>query len=334
MKKLISIILAVTMMLTLAACGGTATSSTTGTNGAPADAKYTIGICQQQPHAALDSATKGFRDAVIAELGEGNVEFLEQNASGDLTTCTTIVSDFVSKKVDLIMANATTALQAAANSTTTIPVLGTSVTEYGTALEIENFNGLVGTNVSGTSDLANLEEQANLILDIFPDAKNVGMLYCSAEANSAYQIKKVAEYLEAKGITVTNFPFSSSTDIVAIATAAAAASDVIYIPTDNTAAECAESINNAVLPTKTPIMGGDQGICGGCGIATLCVDYYDLGYTTGKMAVQVLTGEANISEMEIGYVETPLKVYNKTNCEALGVDTAALEAKGFTAIEE
>lgn len=329
MKKMLSLILATVMLLSLAACGGNSTTSSTDS----AAGKYVIGICQQQPHAALDSATKGFQDAVIAELGEDNVDFILQNASGDLTTCTTIVNDFVSKKVDLIMANATTALQAAANSTTTIPVLGTSVTEYGTALDIENFNGLVGGNVSGTSDLADLEEQANLILEVFPDAKTVGMLYCSAEANSAYQIKKVAEYLEAKGITCNDFPFSSSTDIVSVATAAAAASDVIYIPTDNTAAECAESINGAVLPTGTPIMGGDQGICGGCGIATLCVDYYDLGYTTGKMAAQILTGKADIAQMEIGYVDTPLKVYNKANCEALGVDIAALEAKGFTAIE-
>jgi len=324
MKKTIAMILAMTMLFGLcfamSGCSGTA--------------KYTIGICQQQPHAALDSATQGFKDAIIAALGEENVKFYFQDAAGDPSTCSTIINDFVTKKVDLIMANATNALQAAANGTTTIPVLGTSVTEYGTALGIENFNGLVGSNVSGMSDLAPLDEQAAMLTSLFPDAKKVGLLYCSAEPNSAYQIKVIKGHLEKAGLTCTEFSFSSSSDIVAVATAAAAASDVIYIPTDNTAAECAEAINGAVLPTKTPIVGGDQGICGGCGIATLCVDYYDLGYATGEMAVKILNGTANIAEMPIGYSAKFSKVYNKSNCDELGIDTAALENAGYTAIGE
>lgn len=319
MKKIISVMLAVAMLaamcISLTACGDSG--------------KYTIGICQQMPHAALDSATKGFQDAVIEALGDENVEFIIQNAQGDTTACTTIVNDFVTKKVDLIMANATNALQAAANGTATIPVLGTSVTEYGTALGIKDFNGLVGSNVSGTSDLAPLDKQAEIITTLYPDVKKVGLLYCSGEPNSAYQIKKVAEYLGKAGITCTEFSFTDSNDIVAVATAAAAASDVIYIPTDNTAATCAEAINGAVLPTKTPIIGGDAGICGGCGIATLCIDYYDLGYTTGKMAAKILTGEANIEEMEIAYAENASFVYNKANCTALNVDIAALEKAGY-----
>ncbi len=259
--------------------------------------------------------------------------FIEQNAQGDSTACTTIVNDFVTKNVDLIMANATTALQAAANGTTTIPVLGTSVTEYGTALGIENFDGLVGSNVSGTSDLAPLDQQAQMILDLFPETKTVGLLYCSAEPNSAYQVKVVRENLEAANITCTEFPFADSNDIAAVATAAAA-SDVIYIPTDNTAASCAEAINGAVLPTGTPIVGGDEGICFGCGVATLCINYYDLGYTTGKMAAKILTGEEKIEEMPIAYSEKYSKVYNRVNCEELGIDSAALEAAGYTAIGE
>lgn len=322
MKKVLSIIMTAAMLFTtcfaLSSCGD--------------DGTYTVGIVQQMPHAALDSATQGFKDALTEALGEDNVEFIFQNAQGESTSCTTIVNDFVTKNVDLIMANATTALQAAANGTSTIPVLGTSVTEYGTALGIKDFNGLVGTNVSGTSDLAPLDEQATMLLELFPDTKKVGMLYCSAEPNSEYQVKKVAEYLEAKGVTCTNFPFADSNDVATVSKAAAAASDVLYIPTDNTAATCTQAINGAVLPTKTPIVGGDAGICGGCGVATLCIDYYDLGVATGKMAAKILKGEEKIEEMEIAYSETFSKVYNKTNCQELGIDTATLEAAGYTAI--
>ncbi len=324
MKKILSAVMAIAV---LAACLSFAGCSAD-------DSKYTIGICQQMPHVALDDATRGFMDAVKEGLGEENVEFLLQNAQGDPTACTTIVNDFVTKNVDLILGNATNALQAAANGTETIPVLGTSITEYGTALGIENFNGLVGTNVSGASDLAPLDEQAQMIVDLFPDAKTVGMLYCSGEANSAYQVKKVGEYLKTKNITVKDFPFADSNDVVAVSTAAAAECDVLYIPTDNTAATCAEAINGAVLPTGTPIMGGDQGICAGCGVATLCINYYDLGVATGKMAVKILKGQEKIEEMPIAYSETFTKVYNKKNCEALKIDTAALEAKGYTPIAE
>ncbi len=320
MKKIIAMVTVLVILASLlTACGG-------------GNGKYTVGICQLMPHVALDDATRGFRDALIAELGEDKVEFLEQNAQGDSTACTTIINDFVTKKVDLILANATPALQSAVNGTATIPILGTSITEYGSALGIENFSGVVGGNVSGTSDLAPLDQQAQMILDIFPDTQTVAMLYCSAEANSAYQIKVVTEYLTSKGITCVDYAFSDSNDVASVSAAAAAAADVIYIPTDNTAASCAEAINGAVLMSETPIMGGDAGICGGCGIATLCITYYDLGYATGKMAAQILTGEADIATMPIAYAEA-YKVYNPVNCEILGVDTAALEAAGYQALE-
>ncbi len=323
MKKVLSFVMAAVLLtatcLTLASCGGSGT--------------YTVGICQLVPHVALDAATQGFKDALTEEFGD-NVTFIEQNAQNDSTACTTIVNDFVTKNVDLIMANATPALQAAANGTTTIPVLGTSITEYGTALGIENFSGTVGSNISGTSDLAPLDQQAQMILDLFPETKTVGLLYCSAEANSAYQVKVVREYLEGKGITCTDYPFSDSNDVAAVATAAAAGSDVIYVPTDNTAASCTEAINGAVLPTGTPIVAGEEGICSGCGVATLSISYYDLGVKTGEMAAKILKGEAKIEEMAIGYVDTFTKKYNKANCEELGVDIAALELAGYVAIGE
>ena len=314
MKKLLTVLLILVLCCGFAACGQ--------------DEAYTVGIVQQMPHIALDSATQGFQDALVAELGADNVRFLVHNAQGDPTTCTTIVNDLTTKKVDLILGNGTTALLAAANSTATIPVLGTSITEYGTALGIDDFDGLVGGNVSGTSDLAPLDAQAALIPELFPEAKTVAMLYCSSEPNSAYQIKVVSKWLTDNGFSVVNYPFFDSNEISSVATAAAAAADVIYIPTDNTAASCAEAINGAVLDSGTPIIGGDSGICRTCGIATLSIDYYDLGYTTGKMAAKVLTGEAKIGEMPIAYAEEFTKVYNPVNCAELNIDTAALEAMG------
>ncbi|MBQ2698321.1 MAG: ABC transporter substrate-binding protein [Firmicutes bacterium] len=318
MKKLLTVLLILALCCGFAACGQ--------------DEAYTVGIVQQMPHIALDSAAQGFQDALVAELGADNVRFLVHNAQGDPTTCTTIVNDLTTKKVDLILGNGTTALLAAANSTATIPVLGTSITEYGTALGIDDFDGLVGGNVSGTSDLAPLDAQAALIPELFPEAKTVAMLYCSSEPNSAYQIKVVSEWLTDNGFSVVNYPFFDSNEISSVATAAAAAADVIYIPTDNTAASCAEAINGAVLDSGTPIIGGDSGICRTCGIATLSIDYYDLGYTTGKMAAKVLTGEAKIGEMPIAYAEEFTKVYNPVNCAELNIDTAALEAMGYTSL--
>ena len=298
-------------------------------------AKYTVGICQLVKHDALDAATNGFKQALIDKLGAENVVFDEQNAAGSPDTCATIVSSFVTKRVDLIMANATPAVQAAQNATLDIPILGTSVTEYGVALGIDNFSGTVGGNVSGTSDLAPLDQQAQMILDIFPEAKTVGLLYCSAEANSAYQVQKVKEYLTNKGVTCVDYKFSDSNDVSLVAQNAAANSDVIYVPTDNTAADCAQMIYGAISQSKTPIIAGEENICKGCGVATLSINYYDLGYKTGEMAAEILLKKADIKTMPIAYTpeEKLKKKYNKAICDAFGIDTAALEAMGYVAIE-
>ena len=282
------------------------------------DTVYTVGICQLVQHDALDAATQGFEDTLKSLLGEDKVVFDYQVASGDSATCNTIVNSFVSKKVDLILANATPALQAAYNATAEIPVLGTAITEYGVALSLDSFDGTVGGNVSGTSDLAPLTEQADMILELFPDAKKVGLLYCSAEPNSEYQVKVVEDYLAEKGVTCTRFSFSDSNDIAAVTTKATADSDVIYIPTDNTAAACTETIGNIVLNAKVPVVAGEQGICSGCGVATLSISYYDLGCKTGEMAAKILTVEANVSEMPIEYAPAT-KMYNPAICEELGV---------------
>ena len=305
MKRIIALALAVLMLASLAACGGSGSG------------KYKVGICQLVQHPALDAATQGFQDALTKQLGD-KVEFDVQNASGEPANCTTIVNGFVSSNVDLIMANATPALQAAKEATATIPILGTSVTDYASALEIDGWTGTVGTNISGTSDLAPLDGQAAMIKELFPDAKTVGILYCSSEANSQYQVDVITGYLTELGFTVTPYSFTDTNDVASVAQAACA-SDVIYIPTDNTAASNTEAIANVVLPAKVPVVAGEAGICQGCGVATLSISYYDLGYATGLMAAKVLTGEAKISEMPVQYAPEFTKQYNAANCDALGI---------------
>ena len=290
---------------------------------------YTVGICQLVQHDALDAATQGFKDALTEKLGDA-VTFDEQNAQGDTNTCSTIINSFTSANVDLILANATPALQAAVAGTNEIPILGTSVTEYGVALEIDDFDGTVGGNVSGTSDLAPLDEQAAMLNELYPDAKNVGLLYCSSEANSQYQVDTVKTALEELGYTCELYAFSDSNDLSAVTTTAASESDVIYVPTDNTVASNTEIINNICLPAEVPVIAGEEGICAGCGVATLSISYYDLGVATGEMAAKILTGEADISEMPIEYAPQFTKKYNPTNCEALGLEVP----DDYVAIEE
>ena len=336
MKKFLALATAAAMAMSLTACSGGSTTETEATEAASQEAKetsqeaessetsqdgetYTVGICQLVQHDALDAATQGFMDAIEEELGQDKVTFDLQNAQGDSNTCSTIINSFVSEGVDLILANATAALQAAQAGTNEIPILGTSVTEYGVALGIDDFNGTVGGNISGTSDLAPLDEQAAMLNELFPDAKNVGLLYCSAEANSQYQVDTVKAELEKLGYTCEYYAFSDSNDLATIATNAAGACDVIYIPTDNTAASNTEIINNICQPAGVPIIAGEEGICSGCGVATLSISYYDLGVATGKMAVRILTGEEDISQMPIEYAPQFTKKYNPAICEALGI---------------
>ena len=309
LRKMITLGLAAALTLSLAACGGGKKD------------KYVVGISQLVTHDALDAATKGFQDALNEKLPD-QVEFDYQNAANDPATCSTIATSFVSKKVDLIMANATPALQAAAAATSDIPILGTSVTEYGVAFGISNFSGTVGGNVSGTSDLAPLDQQAAMIKEWYPDAKTVGLLYCSNEANSQYQVDTVQGYLEGLGYTCTQYAFSDSNDIAAVCQGAADASDILYVPTDNTAASNTPIIDN-ICRGKTPVFCGEEGIAKGCGVATLSISYYDIGYKTGEMAAEILTGKADISTMAIEYAPEFVKKYNKATCDALGITPPA-----------
>jgi len=321
LRRLAAMTLAGTMVLSMTGCSGSGSGDTdSGSTAAQApDGKtYKVGICQLVQHDALDAATKGFMDALKEELGDA-VTFDEQNAQGDTNTCATIINNFVSANVDLILANATPALQAAQAGTSQIPILGTSVTEYGVALGIDNFNGTVGGNISGTSDLAPLDEQAAMLHELFPDAEKVGLLYCSAEANSQYQVDTVKAALENLGYTCEYYSFSDSNDLSAITTKAASESDVIYVPTDNTVASATGIVDNICRPAKIPVIAGEEGICAGCGVATLSISYYDLGVGTGKMAAKILKGESDISQMPIEYAPQFTKKYNKTICDELGL---------------
>ena len=311
MKKLVTLVLALVLVAAVASASA-----------------VEIGICQLVQHPALDAATQGFRDALTEKFG-GDVTFDEQNASGDAVNCATIINTFVSNNVDLILANATPALQAAVAATADIPVLGTSITEYGVALGIDDFNGVTGINVSGTSDLAPLNEQAAMVKELFPEAKKVGLLYCSAEANSIYQVKVVGEELGKLGYETEEYAFTDSNDVASVAQSAADSCDVMYIPTDNTAAAYTETIANVVIPANIPVIAGEEGICAGCGVATLTISYYDIGYKTGEMAYEILANGADVSAMPIEYAPQFTKKYNAENVDALGIEIP----EGYVAIE-
>ena len=304
-KKLLSVLLAGIMMLGMTGCGGSA-------------AKYTVGVCQLIQHPALDAATQGFEDAIKEKLGD-DVVIEVQVAQGDSTTCATITNTFTANGYNLIMANATAALQAAASSTETIPILGTSITDYATALQADNWTGVTGKNISGTSDLAPLDQQAECIKELFPDAKTVGILYCTSEANSKYQADVIKGYLEGMGYTCEIYTFTDSNDVAAMTQSACEGSDVIYVPTDNVVADCTEAINNVALPAGVPIFAGEEGICSGCGVATLSISYYDLGYQTGLMAYEILVNGADPATMEIQFAPNVTKKYNTTNAAELGI---------------
>lgn len=345
LKKLLALMLALLMSLSLVACGGkdapaeapadepaaedaaddTAEEEAPAEDAAeeetPAAEKYSIGVIQLVQHEALNAASQGFMDKLTELLGEENVEFDYQNAQGDAPTCATIVNGFVSSDVDLILANATAALQAAAAGTADIPILGTSITDYATALEIDDWTGATGYNVSGTSDLAPLDQQAAMLAELFPveENPNVGILYCSAEPNSKYQSDVVTEALVALGYTVTEYTFSDSNDVAAVTTTACAEADVLYIPTDNTAASCTEAINNVAQPAGIPIIAGEEGICKGCGVATLSISYYDIGVAAGEMAYDILVNGADITTMDVQFAAQVTKKYNPVICEALDI---------------
>lgn len=345
MRKLMALALAGALTVSLSACGGstdtssedtsseteesTATESDSDTETA-SDASYTVGVVQLVQHPALDAATEGFQTALTEELGDA-VTVDVQNAAGDSAQCATIANGFVSSNYDLIMANATPALQAAQAATADIPIVGTSITDYATALSLDDWSGTTGMNITGYSDLAPLDEQADMLEEWFPASENpnVGILYCSAEPNSKYQSTVITEALEGKGYTVTEYTFADSNDVASVTQTACDDNDVLYIPTDNTAASCTENINNVAIPAKTPIIAGEEGIMIGCGVATLSISYYDMGYQAGKMAADILQNGTDPATTEIGYATDLTKEYNPEICEELGLTPL----DGYEAVE-
>ncbi len=328
MKKFISFALAMTLTLSMVGCGTDAAAEKEANN-APAatteettedtgDKTYNVGVIQLVQHPALDAATEGFEAALKDKLGD-SVTVTVENASGDIPTCATIANSFVSDNVDLIMANATPALQAAQTSTNSIPIVATSITDYASALDIDDWKGSTGINVTGTSDLAPLDGQAEMLKELFPDAKEVGIIYCSGEVNSLYQANTITTALEGFGYNVTHYTFSDSADVGTVVQTACGSSDVLYVPTDNVAANAAETINNIALTAKVPIVAGEEGICKGCGIATLSISYYDIGYAAGEMAADILANGADPASMNVQTATDFTKEYNPKIAEELGI---------------
>lgn len=307
-KKIVSILTATALVASLTGCGSNGSSSK----------KYTIGICQLMEHEALDAATKGFKDTLTKKLGKDNVEFDEQNAQGESTNCSTICNGFVTSNVDLILANATGALQAATQATADIPILGTSVSDYATALNIKDWKGKTGTNVSGTSDLAPIDQQEAILKEIIPNATKVGILYCSSEPNSAYQSKLMQEALKKDGIAYKEYTAADSNEIQSVTTTACSECDVLYVPTDNTMASSVNTIKNVAIPAGIPMIAGEKGICA-AGVATLSIDYYNLGCQTGEMAYDILKNKKKAGDMEVQFAKKLTKMYNAENAKALNI---------------
>lgn len=307
-KKIVSILTATALVASLTGCGSNGSSSK----------KYTIGICQLMEHEALDAATKGFKDTLTKKLGKDNVEFDEQNAQGESTNCSTICNGFVTSNVDLILANATGALQAATQATADIPILGISVSDYATALNIKDWKGKTGTNVSGTSDLAPIDQQEAILKEIIPNAKKVGILYCSSEPNSAYQSKLMQEALKKDGIAYKEYTAADSNEIQSVTTTACDECDVLYVPTDNTMASSVNTIKNVAIPAGIPMIAGEKGICA-AGVATLSIDYYNLGCQTGEMAYDILKNKKKAGDMEVQFAKKLTKMYNAENAKALNI---------------
>lgn len=312
--KMTATMMAAAMALT--ACGGNDAAD----NSDDAGETYTVGIIQQLEHPALDAATKGFEDKLTELLGENNVEFDYQNAQGEQANCTTISTKFVSDGCDLIMANATTALQTAAAATSDIPIVGTSVTDYVTAGVVES-NEAPGKNVTGVSDLASVEKQIDVLMQFCDkESTKVAVVYCSAEPNSTYQAELAKKYLEEQKIPYAIYTAADSNEIQAVVTKAVADCNAMYIPTDNTFANNMEIVKNIAVPARVPTVTGAEAMCEVGALATLSISYYDLGAKAAEMAYDILVNGKKPAEMPIEYLTDGLvPKYNVDIAEALGV---------------
>ena len=315
MKKVTSLLaMTVAAVMAMTGCGGNDAAD----DSADAGETYTVGIIQQLEHPALDQATKGFEDKLTELLGD-KVKFDYQNAQGEQTNCTTIATKFVSNDVDLIMANATTALQAAAAATGDIPIVGTSVTDYKTAGVVDS-NEKPGTNVTGVSDLGEIKAQVDVLLTFCEPDTKIAVVYCSAEPNSTYQADLAKKYLEEQKIPYAIYTAADSNEIQAVVTKAVADCNAMYIPTDNTFANNMEIVKNIAVPARVPTVTGAEAMCEVGALATLSISYYDLGAKAAEMAYDILVNGKKPAEMPIEYLTDGLvPKYNADIAEALGV---------------
>ena len=319
MKRILAVMIATMMMLSLCACGGS--SDEGGAASGEGDSGYTVGIVQLMQHVALDQATQGFQDALAEKLGD-SVKFDVQVAGGDVTNCTAIVTKFVNADVDLIMGNATPAVIAAKEATATIPIVGTSVTDYVAAeAAIVESNEAPGGNVTGYSDMSDIAAHVELTQKLCPDAETVAIVYCSAEPNSVIQGAQAEELYQAAGFATVTLTASDVTTISTVVTSACDQADVIYIPTDNLFAENMESVKNIAEPAKVPVITGEGGMAQAGGTASVAIDYYTLGYRAGEMAYEIMVNGADPATTPIGFMtaDDMTLVVNEENVAALGL---------------
>lgn len=295
----------IAMALVLTACGGTASQAPapapSSQDAAPSDEAETvsIGILQYMEHAALDAARDGFLEA-LADGGykEGvNLNVDLQNAQADQSNLLTMSQRFVNNKVDVALAIATPAAQSIAAQTTEIPILFTAVTDPVDAQLVES-NEAPGTNLSGTNDMNPVKEQIDLILKLAPDVKTIGIFFTSSEPNSVIQAKMAAEACEALGIKVVEQTVTSTNDVQQAAQSLVGKCDAIYIPTDNVLASSMAIVGQAATTAKIPVICGESNMVLEGGLATLGINYFNLGYQTGQMALRILSGE-DISKMPV-----------------------------------
>lgn len=325
-KKVIGAVIVLSMLCCIfAGCstihsnGGTLSENLSNDNSPIASDKvFKIGICQLVQHDSLDAATNGFMAALKDKLGD-NVEFNLQNAAGDSPTCSTIATQFALDGVDLIMANATPALQAAMSATADIPIVATSITDFATAIEADNWTGKTGINVTGTSDLMPIPTQALMFKELLPNVKNIGILYCSAEPNSKYQADAITAEFDKLGLNYKIYTVADTNEVASVVTLACLETDALYIPTDNTFVSATATVHEIASNAKTPIITSDEGSAAICAIATLSVSYYDIGYEAGLMAYEILVNDVDPAEMEIRYASNPTKKFIEANCNALNI---------------
>ena len=307
MKKLISVVLSLAMLFTMV-CAPAALAAKDTLN---------VGICQLMVHDSLDQATQGFIDALTAQAEAAGMKVkFDTQVAGDANLCPTVINTFTAKRVDLIMANATPALLAAANATMTIPVLGTSVTDYN-----DTFDGDIPENVSGTSDAVPFDEQAKMMIDTLGlvDGDLVGVLYCTNESNSLIQYEAVKALFEAEGIVVKAYTFSETTELQAVTTSMANECKAVYVPSDNTVAANDAIVGTICTEKNVPIYTSYGGaVC----YASLAIDYYQLGYETGLMAAEILLGGNDPAEMAVKTL-VPAVTYNAELCAQLGIEVPA-----------